>query len=90
MDDRYLPILEDALRNYRKKEGFEGALSRAVKKSGKKYDTYIEIITELRDYAYHHDIAVVVAAKRVREMLVTAEESEERPKISADEPYTKV
>ncbi len=86
MEDRYLPILEDAVRNYRKKEGFEGALGRAVKKSGEKYDTYIEIITELRDYAYHHDIAVVVAAKRVRDMIVTARENRDRQKISADEP----
>ena len=90
MDDRYLPILEDAVRNYRKKEGFEGALGRAVKKSGKKYETYIEIITELRNYAYHHDITLIAAAKSVIEMILEAREVMNSPKISTEGPYTKV
>ncbi len=90
MDDRYLPILEDAVRNYRKKEGFEGALGRAVKKNGKKYEIYIEIITELRNYAYHHDITLIAAAKSVIEMIVEAREVMDNPKMSTEEPYTKV
>jgi len=68
MDDRYLFIIKDAVKNYRKKDGFEGALGRAVKKNGKKYETYIEIITELRDYAFSQDIDLVTAAKRVLEI----------------------
>jgi len=89
MDDRYLPIIEDAVKNYRKKDGFEGALGRAVKKNGEKYETYIEIITELRGYAFSHDIDLVTAAKRA---IDTAEKDRigEKDKENTDEPYTKV
>jgi len=68
MDTRYIPIIEDAVHNYRKKEGFESALARAVKKSGRRYEVYIQIVTEIREYAYSNDIPLADAAKKVIEM----------------------
>lgn len=87
MDTRYIPIVEDAVKNYRKKEGFESALARAVKKSGRRYEVYIRIVTEIREYAYSNDIPLVDAAKKVIKM---AMEMEEKVESFSEMPYKKV
>ncbi|GEM_PF-4159237 len=90
MDDRYLPILEDAVKNYRKKDGFEGALSRAIRKSGGKYEDYIEVVTELREFAYYQKLDLITAAKRVLEIAEEGGEADGSRKKEDEEPYTKV
>jgi hypothetical protein len=90
VDDRYLPILEDALKNHRKKEGFEAALSRAIRKTGGKYEDYIELVTELREFAYYQKLDLVSAAKKVLSIAEEQRKRENEQESGVGEPYTKV
>ena len=90
MDDSYIPLIEDAVSNHRKKDAFETNLSRAVHKNGMKYEVYIEIVTELREFAYSHDMDLLTAVKRVLEIAKEQAKGKESGIAEGSEPYRKV
>lgn len=53
-----LASIEEALKRWRRKDSFESALSRSVRKGGGNYEDYIRIISEMRERARRDGVEV--------------------------------
>ncbi|MCK4457399.1 MAG: hypothetical protein KAW39_06640 [Thermoplasmata archaeon] len=58
-------MIEDALKRRRKNETFERALGKAVRRSGGKYEDYIEIMSHIRDKREEKSLTLEEAAREV-------------------------
>jgi len=58
-------VIEDALKRRRKNETFERALGKAVRRSGGKYEDYIEIMSHIRDKREEKSLTLEEAAREV-------------------------
>ncbi|MCJ2564444.1 MAG: hypothetical protein LN417_10230 [Candidatus Thermoplasmatota archaeon] len=58
-------MIEDALKRRRKNETFERALGKAVRRSGGKYEDYIEIMSHIRDKREEKSLTLEEAARDV-------------------------
>jgi len=59
-----LASIREALKRWRRKDSFESALSRSVRKRGGEYEDYIRIISEMRERARREGVEVHEAARR--------------------------
>ncbi|MFQ6107291.1 MAG: hypothetical protein ACE5QF_06880 [Thermoplasmata archaeon] len=60
-------VVRDALRRKRKKETLEGAIGKAVRRSGGTYQDYIEIMSYIREKKELERLTLLDAARRVAE-----------------------
>jgi len=58
-------VLRDALSIWHRKDSFESALSRAVKKQGGSFEDYIRLISDLRDEARSGEMDIHEVARRL-------------------------
>lgn len=58
-------IIMDALERRRKNETLERAIGKAVRRSGGKYEDYIEIMSRIREVRRAEDLTLTDAAHRV-------------------------
>jgi hypothetical protein len=64
MEDRSR-ILEEAVKDLHKNETFERALGRTLRRHGRSYREYLDLIAEVRDRARQDGVDIVEAARRV-------------------------
>jgi hypothetical protein len=58
-------VIEDALKRRRKNETLERAIGKAVRRSGGKYEDYIEIMSCIREKREKKDLTLEEAAREV-------------------------
>ena len=63
MEPESLGILRDALRTQRRKESIESALGRAVRNHGRDFSTYVQIASEIREFAHSKGKDLEAAAR---------------------------
>lgn len=63
MEPELLEVLKDALKIQRRKESFESALGRAVRNRGRDFSVYVQMISELREFASSRNKDIEGAAR---------------------------
>ncbi len=63
MKDEERKAVKDALDRQMRKESFEHALSKSMKRHGLSYEQYIEVMSQIREQAYKKKIGVEEAAR---------------------------
>ncbi len=58
-------ILRQTLKEIRKRETFEKALGRIIRKNGGTYEDYIQIVSDVRERAHKKRIDLLEAAKQL-------------------------
>ena len=65
MDSSQLEILREALEIQQRKETFERALGRAVRRHDVDFSVYVQMVAEIRDLALSNSVPLETAARRL-------------------------
>ncbi|MGQ9587163.1 MAG: hypothetical protein ACUVT7_02105 [Thermoplasmata archaeon] len=65
MDPEHLDILREALSIRQRKEEFERAIGRAVRRRNLDFRTYVQVVGELREKARENDLGLDEMARRL-------------------------
>jgi hypothetical protein len=65
MDSSQLEILREALETQQRKETFERALGRAVRRHDLDFSVYVQMVAEVRDLAQSNSTALETAARKL-------------------------
>jgi hypothetical protein len=65
MDSSQLDVLREALETQQRKETFERALGRAVRRHDMDFSIYVQITAQVRDLALSNSIPLETAARRI-------------------------
>ena len=65
MDSSQLDILREALEIQQRKETFERALGRAVRRHDLDFSVYVQMVAEIRDLALSNSVPLETAARRL-------------------------
>ncbi|MBU0684796.1 MAG: hypothetical protein ABIE25_04950 [Thermoplasmatota archaeon] len=65
MDSSQLDILREALEIQQRKETFEQALGRAVRRHDLDFSVYVQMVAEIRDLALSNSVPLETAARRL-------------------------
>jgi hypothetical protein len=65
MDSSQLEILREALEIQQRKETFERALGRAVRRHDLDFSVYVQMVAEIRDLALSNSVQLETAARRL-------------------------
>jgi hypothetical protein len=65
MDPSRLDILREALEIQRRKEPFERALGRAVRRHDLDFSIYVQMVAEIRDLALSNRVPLETAARKL-------------------------
>jgi hypothetical protein len=65
MDSSRLEILREALETQQRKETFERALGRAVRRHDMDFSVYVQMVSEVRDMALSNSVPMETAAHRL-------------------------
>jgi len=65
MDSSQLDILREALEIQQRKETFERALGRAVRRHDVDFSVYVQMVAEIRDLALSNSVPLETAARRL-------------------------
>jgi len=65
MDSSQLDILREALELQQRKETFERALGRAIRRHDVDFSVYVQMVAEVRDMALSNSVPLETAARRL-------------------------
>lgn len=65
MDSSQLVILREALEIQQRKETFERALGRAIRRHDVDFSVYVQMVAEVRDLALSNSVPLETAARRL-------------------------
>ena len=65
MDSSQLEILREALEIQQRKETFERALGRAVRRRDLDFSVYVQMVAEVRDLALSNSVPLETAVRRI-------------------------
>jgi hypothetical protein len=65
MDSSQLDILREALEIQQRKETFERALGRAIRRHDVDFSVYVQMVAEVRDMALSNSVPLETAARRL-------------------------
>jgi hypothetical protein len=65
MDSSQLDILREALEIQQRKETFERALGRAIRRHDVDFSVYVQMVAEVRDLALSNSVPLETAARRL-------------------------